>query len=1402
MQRNRLRKAAVTLAALTVGQIVWLRSVLLWCARLAGWVRVRLQAGWLGLTLLYLFGALLVVLHGLMVRAIPLVSPPALAPAHTWAAAWQHALQLLRVNARPTAIWFFHGATGPWIKSLALAAIIATVRIASETRRRIVILSFANLSGDNDQKDFVNALPRRLMTELAEIADIHTQVRDDPGNLSLDSGPAPRLEVDPTSSATSGLKGALSGVKVPIGPMSIPLDGAVTVLSTLLRGPQIVGSLQCTSEGLLIEASLSGGGHYSTWRVTEQDANRNRARDESGTGVADLMVRQLAYRIFTHLNAQHLGTSSWRALGHYTEGLRAVRDAALERRPTTKRVLALQRAQQEFFGAFREDVRFVRSRYNLGVILFSQRSWQPACEVFQAVVNDIEGDPLPSPPGSPASKRARRDLASAHFAAASAFCAQVRDLYDRQKSNHEWAERANFQAANLDRNAGYYQRILEEEAPAPSDPRSRILTRLTKLITQLEKADQRPQSERYPTQLQRLERAHLMIRAKEKEFRESADGSAKLPDPTVIHQALDYLIAGQKLLVARYQAQAVRAQVSAANAGMARSDEFIKPDSPDRWIAQRVDYHAEMALRIDPAASDPWNLLGERANSLDEKRACFRKASALIWLQLCLAAWKNAPTPALLMQAVTFLANLSCSNPDAEGAVGEMDQALFLDPSNAAKWASLGKLHLMNGSFDEAVESFRNANRERELGLHWLWIACTYRMMTLKSGNTHPDAGSWRKKEREALSRAVEGRAGESLFPAPPWGASRYPAAPPQPADLPSSIYRDGRFELFQTELDQFANCMPDLTDQQKEALRIWGQRRMRRLQWMLLSIEIRKADFQNLAVRMTAQLPGMVFPEEMRWKQFVRWINRSYRTDVAARESLVGATYQFLGIFNKARFAIAQEQFEQLIQLVSKAMEAGPIEANQRMLLAGFYFFTGLPDQSQEEITNALNIRPDANLESWSIDTALRKFHDITDKRTRAEALRRIVAVCKDGADREAYDVNSNARLGIFGIWHYYLGVFSLDTRDYPTAQRCFATCRDRRQYPIESLQLLCYAHFRCGAFEAAEEAYKSIIDLLCQLLPPVPKTNSQGKPLNPEKRLRKMKALRSAQEFNALGKWTEQLSPAWNRAMAATHTAAAMAEQGLTAEACRRWKVGRKWAKIAQQPDRRLFLEAAQYLCQGMILLNAGISAGPVEDPDPLNPPEAPSPPAPPAPSSLAAASPQSGIPKATQAVQEAAASGAATTAALPAMQHTLQRVPGEATSPATPLAAVACCPAPEDPRVAQLKKAIRCFTIAIGYAQDPANRADSNFRIGIACDSLAHLDAANADSWKRQGRRALRNVEDADRRDEYKNLIGPLMKKLGGDIDQSIQPMQSAYSSPSKANTTSASAEPAQETVAGKA
>ena len=151
-------------------------------------------------------------------------------------------------------------------------------------------------------------------------------------------------------------------------------------------------SKTAVTDGMDSETAVTDGMDSKTAKTAVADGM------DSKTAVADGMIRQLAYRVFTQVAQDDLGTPVWRAAVQYTEALRAFREAQRSKKDTSKRALSLQKAQRGFFNAYREDNRFVRSRYNLGVIYLSQGQPQPAYEVFRAVINDSAATAIPAPP--------------------------------------------------------------------------------------------------------------------------------------------------------------------------------------------------------------------------------------------------------------------------------------------------------------------------------------------------------------------------------------------------------------------------------------------------------------------------------------------------------------------------------------------------------------------------------------------------------------------------------------------------------------------------------------------------------------------------------------------------------------------------------------------------------------------------------------------------------------------------------------------------------------------------------------------------------------------------------------------------------------------------------------------
>jgi tetratricopeptide (TPR) repeat protein len=312
--------------------------------------------------------------------------------------------------------WFLRSGAGPWLQAFALAALLCLLPAAFRARRRIVIAAFVNATGDSTRAAAADGLGRRLMAELSEIREIYQDVSDDPSDLSVD----PKFDLGlavAAASAFSDLTASFKGQQVEVWGFKIPLDWAVTTLSALVRGPQIKGSLQNTADGLMFEASLTGGGYDLAWRVTAVDIQPT-ADDAANPQAAnaEIMVRQLAYRIFANLAQDQVGTASWRAVQQYTQALQAFRRT---KRDTANRDRQMQQAQQGFFQAYRFDNHFVRSRYNLGVILYSQYQYEAAYEVFKKVINE-SANSQPADPSPSDTKARRRFLSRLHYAAAKA----------------------------------------------------------------------------------------------------------------------------------------------------------------------------------------------------------------------------------------------------------------------------------------------------------------------------------------------------------------------------------------------------------------------------------------------------------------------------------------------------------------------------------------------------------------------------------------------------------------------------------------------------------------------------------------------------------------------------------------------------------------------------------------------------------------------------------------------------------------------------------------------------------------------------------------------------------------------------------------------------------------------
>ncbi len=941
-----LLSAVVESSQWLFGRVIWMRRAALFGAQIGWRVTCVLHSGWFALALLYVTSATAV------------------------------ALRRAAMGEPVTTKWFFGGGVGPWVQCIALSALLAAVLEARSRGRQIVIAAFSNVTGDPACNALADGLPRRLMTNLSDIAEVYEHVSEDPADLGLETQTeTPALSVD-SASALSGLTASLADQKAETGFLKIPANWVINTLSAVIQGPRIIGSILKTADGMLIEASICGGRYQNTWRVKEKDVEVDPASKDPKAAALDSMISQLAYQVFTYLDQDQLGTFEWRAAERYTAGLRASIDAKREREGTGPRTVAVQRAQKAFFQAFREDNRFARSRYNLGVMYYSGRQFRPSYETFRSVIDDFDHEAVPRLPGTPGFENTREELAKAHYAAAKA----AREL------GQDWAH--------------------------------------------------------------------------------------------------------------------------------------------------RVGYHCQRAIDLNPSLAPAWNLLGllgfedadARASGYDMSSPFFARALGLSWNELCAATWAGKRRSAVLSRTVIHLTNLANSRIPRKRARTIMKQALALEPTSEDNWVALGKLCLAVRDFAGALSAFEAANREKDDATHWLWIACTQRLL-----------------EREGSAQAAWDRVrksiGDELFQKDNVG--RFWRALERTARIGHKPWDDSK-------LNDWKEATGALADHASN-LRTAGEK-------------LAGSKDETVDEAIAAVLPG----------RSTKYLIEKSDSDGEVRLLLPFVAQRILNdLSTQSQLKKTDpDLIENARSVVQKTVDARPTGPLERSLLARLYLLLQMPELAEAEARNALILDPaNPDCQLLFCDVAWAVISTVTDKHVRSHALARIVGVFAELAATLTDNIRRDRVVGA-GWAHYWLAVFSYWRLDYPTAQQGFETSYACGYQPFASLQWLCLVHFRCGAFEESESAYLRLKNLIAEMKP--------GDQLPPS--------------------CYEETDPRFQQAMAASHSAAAAAEQGLIRLAFERWRESCQLTKSLRQQklmgdDDAKNASAAQLLCHGMIRLSAGL-------------------------------------------------------------------------------------------------------------------------------------------------------------------------------------------------------------------
>ncbi len=233
---------------------------------------------------------------------------------------------------------------------------------ALRLRRRLVVVPFASFGGGAEDKAFADGLAARLHAELAGTRDLYRLIDEMWTPSSAGGAFALTLNAQDPGSEIQGIVGP--DAKLSFGFLQLPLGALFGVLSRLVQGPRISGSVHGSGAERTIVAAVSGGGFRQSWRAERDDREaEGRPQGPQASPAPDDLVEQLAYRILTDLAP--VGSPRWRAVRSHARGLTSYRET---RRTQRDRPLLLADAERHLLAALEADDQFARCHYNLGVV--------------------------------------------------------------------------------------------------------------------------------------------------------------------------------------------------------------------------------------------------------------------------------------------------------------------------------------------------------------------------------------------------------------------------------------------------------------------------------------------------------------------------------------------------------------------------------------------------------------------------------------------------------------------------------------------------------------------------------------------------------------------------------------------------------------------------------------------------------------------------------------------------------------------------------------------------------------------------------------------------------------------------------------------------------------------------
>lgn len=261
------------------------------------------------------------------------------------------------------------------LKILVVAAALFTIWQLIKSRKRIVICDFENFTDDEKLTPVVKGLALLCSNEMSRLSkllktydDIHPDAKKDMGKVELS------LDVQDIGKDFEEIIGPDSSIKIG-NVITIPIRALYGFFRKLLHGPMLTGGVHLHGNKFTLAASLKVGKFKGNWQICFEETE---AHPNSVSEQLNKLTERLVCRMLTDLSPEI--TPRWRAMYHFTEGLRLYRETL---RTETKRTLNLIKAKYAFSLSIRDDEKFVQCYYNFGNIYRELESDEAAKAAFR-----------------------------------------------------------------------------------------------------------------------------------------------------------------------------------------------------------------------------------------------------------------------------------------------------------------------------------------------------------------------------------------------------------------------------------------------------------------------------------------------------------------------------------------------------------------------------------------------------------------------------------------------------------------------------------------------------------------------------------------------------------------------------------------------------------------------------------------------------------------------------------------------------------------------------------------------------------------------------------------------------------------------------------------------------------